>query len=166
MDSHKLAVILQKHRAWIRGAEDGERANLRGADLRSVDLRGANLEDADLEDANLRGANLRDADLEGADLRGANLEGADLRNANLEGADLRDADLDFCAYSLSCASLHPGKTDDRLTAQLVRHTLAVAAANESDYGKATVAALIEMDRFHEFRSDVKPYKEEREEKKL
>lgn len=44
--------------------EDGERADLRGADLFGADLR-----DADLYGANLRGANLCDANLYGANLR-------------------------------------------------------------------------------------------------
>ena len=93
-----------------------------------------------------------DADAEHAER--ANLRGADLRGANLSGANL-----DFSSYPLSCKSLHLGKTDDRLTAQLVRHTLAVAGANDTDYGKAIVAALINLDKFHEYRSDVKAYKD-------
>ena len=157
MDAHKLVVILKKHLAWLNNdadAEHAERANLRGADLRGADLRGANL-----SGANLSWANLSEANLSGANLRGADLCGANLSEANLRGANLSGANLDFSSYPLSCKSLHLGKTDDRLTAQLVRHTLAVAGANDTDYGKAIVAALINLDKFHEYRSDVKAYKD-------
>ena len=69
----ELKAIIYKHAKWARGEDGGERADLRGANLRN---------------ANLRGADLRDADLYGADLRGADLFDADLRNANLRDADL------------------------------------------------------------------------------
>ena len=67
----ELEVFLRKHKLWLENDKEGERANLRGADL--------------------YGANLRGADLYGADLRGANLRGADLREANLCEANLRGA---------------------------------------------------------------------------
>ena len=119
----ELKEILKKHLAWLCGENDGECANLCGAnlyganlcdaDLRGANLRGANLRDANLFGANLRGANLcganlrganlRDANLFGANLRGANLCGANLRGANLRGANLRDADL--CDANLRGANL-------------------------------------------------------------
>ena len=76
-----IKLILEKHAKWIRGEDGGERADLRGADLR----------DADLYYANLRGADLRGADLCDADLCNANLRGADLCDADLCGANLRGA---------------------------------------------------------------------------
>ena len=91
MDNEKLKEILERHRKWLNDEDGGERANLRGANLRGVNLRGADLREADLRGADLREANLRGADLRGADLRGVNLRGADLRGANLRGADLRGA---------------------------------------------------------------------------
>ena len=78
--------VLQRHAKWLKNEEGGEKANLRGANLRDADLWGANLRDANLRGANLWGANLRGADLWDANLRGANLRGADLRDANLRGA--------------------------------------------------------------------------------
>lgn len=93
LTKEELNVILKLHKKWLNGEENGERANLRGADLRNVNLVGANLRGADLRDANLVYANLRVANLRGADLRGADLRSADLRNASLIGADLRGADL-------------------------------------------------------------------------
>ena len=89
----ELKTIIDKHAKWLRGEEDGERADLRSADLRSANLRSANLFNADLRGANLRSADLFNADLRGANLRDANLCGANLRSADLCGANLRSADL-------------------------------------------------------------------------
>ena len=61
MEQEKLNKILNEHKLWLN-CSGGERAVLRGADLR-----GANLCDTDLRGANLYGANLR-----GANLRGVN----------------------------------------------------------------------------------------------
>ena len=55
-----IKKILSEHSKWING-DGGERANLRGADLRRANLRGA-----DLSEANLSGADLRWAELSGA----------------------------------------------------------------------------------------------------
>ena len=71
-----VRVILEKHKAWLRGKAGGKRADLRGVDLRGVDLRGANLYGADLRGANLYGANLREANLYKTNLYGADLCGA------------------------------------------------------------------------------------------
>ena len=55
MKKATLDKILENHKLWLKtNGEEGEKADLRGANLR-----GANLRDADL-----RGANLRDADLD------------------------------------------------------------------------------------------------------
>jgi uncharacterized protein YjbI with pentapeptide repeats len=75
---------------------EGEKLNLRDANLQCTDLQGADLRRADLQGTDLRGADLRGADLRGArlqgtDLRGARLQGTDLRRASLQGADLQGA---------------------------------------------------------------------------
>ena len=98
-----LKEILEKHRKWLYGDEDGERADLYGADLREADLRRADLREADLRRADLRRADLRGADLCRADLREADLYGADLYEADLYGADLYGADL--CRADLRRADL-------------------------------------------------------------
>ena len=85
--------IVEKHRLWIIGDKNGERANLSDADLSGAILRGANLSDAYLRGANLRCANLSGANLSVTNLRGANLSGADLIGADLIGANLRGANL-------------------------------------------------------------------------
>ncbi|EMK1238704.1 pentapeptide repeat-containing protein, partial [Listeria monocytogenes] len=62
----ELDVVIEKHEKWLRDGY-GERADLRGANLRHADLRRA-----DLSGANLRHADLRRADLSYADLNWIN----------------------------------------------------------------------------------------------
>uniref|UniRef100_UPI00092E36CC pentapeptide repeat-containing protein n=2 Tax=Listeria monocytogenes TaxID=1639 RepID=UPI00092E36CC len=95
----ELDVVIEKHEKWLRDGY-GERADLRGANLRHADLRradlsGANLRHADLRRADLSGANLRHADLRRADLSYANLSYADLSYADLNGANLSYANLNW-----------------------------------------------------------------------
>ncbi len=87
----ELEQFLRKHKLWLDNKEGGERAYLRGADLRGAYLRGADLRGAYLSGADLSGAYLRGADLRGAYLSGADLSGAYLRGAYLSGADLSGA---------------------------------------------------------------------------
>jgi len=147
----ELQLILEKHQLWLDDKEDGERADLWGADLWSADLRGAdlwgaNLRSANLWGANLRGADLRSADLWSADLRSANLRGANLRSANLWSADLRGADLDFSAWPLWCGSFDV-KVDKRIAAQLAYHFCRVIC--DDDEVKAAQQALIPLaNQFH------------------
>jgi len=120
-----IQEVLAKHKKWIADEEGGQRADLKGADLRVADLKGADLRAADLQDADLRGADLKDADLKGADLRGADLrdaylKGADLRDADLKGANLQRADLDFSCWPLWCGSKGI-KVDLRIVYQLLAH---------------------------------------------
>ena len=58
MEQKKLDEILEKHQKWLDCDPDGEKADLRGANLRWADLRGANLQEANLRWADLRGASL------------------------------------------------------------------------------------------------------------
>lgn len=53
MDTKTLADILDKHKKWLANDPEGERADLRGANLSEADLSGANLSGADLRGANL-----------------------------------------------------------------------------------------------------------------
>lgn len=93
ISKENLSEILERHLMWVKTGE-GERANLRGADLS-----GANLSGADLCGANLSGADLR-----GANLSGANLSGADLYKANLRVADLSEAkNIDSAIVSIGTA---------------------------------------------------------------
>ena len=51
MDENKLKEILNKHKAWLRGEDGGEQADLHGADLSRAYLHGADLSGADLSGA-------------------------------------------------------------------------------------------------------------------
>ena len=98
MDAIDPTDILAKHKAWLAGAEGGQRADLSDADLTDADLTRANLTRANLTRANLTDANLTDADLADAYLADAyltraNLTRANLTDANLTRANLTDADL-------------------------------------------------------------------------
>jgi hypothetical protein len=88
--------ILEKHKKWLLGDKEGERADLSGADCRAPHVR-----EADLCEANLSGADLREADLCEAVLSGADLREADLRGANLSWANLSEANLSGCKGLLS-----------------------------------------------------------------
>jgi hypothetical protein len=92
METSKLKDILDQHKLWLEtNGVQGQRANLRDANLRGAILRDANLYNADLRGAILRDANLTGADLGGANLRRANLQGANLTGAYLGGAILTNA---------------------------------------------------------------------------
>ncbi|EPX7502215.1 pentapeptide repeat-containing protein [Listeria monocytogenes] len=82
MKQEELDIILDNHGKWLRD-EGGERADLKGADLRHT-----NLTNAVLSGADLRHANLTNADLSNANLTNAVLTNADLSNANLTNAVL------------------------------------------------------------------------------
>jgi hypothetical protein len=83
INEQELKDILDKHGKWVRGEENGERADLRFANLRSANLSFANLSSADLSSADLSSADLSFADLSFADLSSADLSFADLSFANL-----------------------------------------------------------------------------------
>jgi len=138
-----LAAVLQKHAAWLQSEEGGERANLRGADLRWANLREVDLGGADLREADLRRADLREVDLGGADLREANLHGADLRWANLRDADLREADLDFASWPLWCGTKNV-RVDVRIFRQLAMHLCGVVV--DDDECRAAQEALMPLAR--------------------
>ena len=146
----ELQIILEKHKRWINGEDGGERANLRGADLRDADLsganlRGADLRDADLSGADLSGANLRGADLSGADLRRANLRGADLRDADLRRANMIKSDLDFSCLPLWCGGLDIN-IDDRQAKQIAYHLVrnVLYSKNTSKEAKEAVKPLVDF----------------------
>ena len=116
MNKEKLDKILDNHKLWLRtNGKQGEKANLRGADLSEADLRGA--------------------DLSGADLSGADLRGADLSEADLRGADLSGADLDYSSLPLACKGLDI-HIDDRLAIQHLYHLV-----RNVQYSKNTSAEM-------------------------
>ena len=104
MNNVMLNEILKKHKMWLNNEENGERANLSGANLRGANLSGANLRGADLSGANLRNANLWGADLWGANLGNADLRGADLSDANLSGAENLLSSVDYLRNNFECTA--------------------------------------------------------------
>ena len=61
MTKEQIKETLELHLKWLRNEEGGNRADLRGADLRGADLSGAYLSGADLSGAYLNRADLRGA---------------------------------------------------------------------------------------------------------
>lgn len=89
-----IKQTLQNHKIWLdTGGQEGERAELLGANLSESNLSGANLYMVNLSESNLYMANLIGADLSGAKLIGANLSGANLSESNLYRTNLRGANL-------------------------------------------------------------------------
>lgn len=62
MTSKDLKNVLEKHKKWLRNENDGEKADLSGANLRKANLREANLSEANLSGANLSEAKLDEAE--------------------------------------------------------------------------------------------------------
>ena len=128
MNTEELYQVLSRHKEWLKG-KGGERADLRGANLREADLWKADLREADLRGADLWVANLREADLQEADLQEANLREADLREADLRGARLVGADIRWCiGNGKEVRSLQVGQyaityTKDVMAIGCMQHTL-------------------------------------------
>jgi uncharacterized protein YjbI with pentapeptide repeats len=110
-----LSKILIKHKKWgDTKKEEGQLADLNGADLSGARLSGADLSGARLSEANLSKSHLRGADLSGANLIGADLSGAYLSKTNLSGASLRDANLsDAQLFEVNLISADLSGTDLR-----------------------------------------------------
>ena len=136
MTQSEINKILELHKAWLNGDENGEKA----------DLLKANLSGADLRWADLRVVNLSGADLRGADLRGADLRGADLRGTNLSGADL-----DYSVFPLWCGALDV-HIDDRQAVQLLYHLVrnVLYSKNTSDELKNLLSQKEIVEKANEF----------------
>ena len=135
MTREELQEILDKHKKWLNNEDDGEKAELRYADLGGADLGGA-----DLRCAYLIYADLRCADLGGADLRGADLYKADLRGAYLNDANLSGANLDYSCLPLWRGSLL-ANMDDKQVKQLLYHTLSIVK-HSNNVSKTLKEALL------------------------
>lgn len=89
----ELSEILDRHSKWLRGEEDGERADLSNTDLSGMDLSGVNLHRAVLIKTNLSGTILTGADMSEAILTGSDLSFATLFAANLSRSSLARANM-------------------------------------------------------------------------
>ena len=145
-------AILQRHAKWLQSdGEEGERA-----DLRYANLSNANLSYTNLYNANLSNADLSNSDLSNSDLRYADLRYADLSNARLCYADLSNAKLDFSCWPLWCGS-RDVKADDRLVAQLLFHVTRLDVTQCSGGVREAMGHIRTMavsDLFYEYRNDI------------
>ena len=81
----ELQKVLERHQTWVEsGRKEGERANLKEANLQWTFLENANLKEAILAKANLQKANLEHANLQKAKIWKANLRGASLKKTNFK----------------------------------------------------------------------------------
>ena len=154
----ELKEILELHKQWLDGEENGKKANLDFADLRNAtlfnaDLRNASLGFANLNNANLSNANLFNANLGFADLFNANLYKADLNNANLNNANLRKANLykaDLSNANLSNANLYKAnlRKATLYNADLSNANLSNANLYKADLSNADLSnTILPKDRF-------------------
>lgn len=105
ISDEELRKILNLHEKWLKGEEDGIRADLGWTDLRNMNLSHTNLTAANLDYAilensdlsrsdfirtNLSCANLKNANLSYATLDSTNFSNACLAGANLKGAYLNN----------------------------------------------------------------------------
>jgi len=96
ISDEELKKILEDHNKWLESdGKEGEKADLKRANLQGANLRNVNLQKAELTEANLQGANLAQANLKDASLGNANLQEANIALANLQaylvGANLQKA---------------------------------------------------------------------------
>ena len=75
MDQKKLDEILEKHKKWLDGKPDGERAVL---SYRYMSY-------SDLSYSNLRNCEMTGCDMSGCDMTGCDMRGSNLRDSNLSG---------------------------------------------------------------------------------
>ena len=99
----ELSKIFEEHIKW----HETERKEGQRADLRGANLIGSYLHKTDLEGANLSFTNPWGANLEGANLTGANLEGAKLVWIALRGAEGLTIEQLSRAKTLYTAALDP-----------------------------------------------------------
>ena len=92
ISDEELRKILNLHEKWLKGEEDGIRADLGWTDLRNM-----NLSHTNLTAANLDYAILENSDLSRSDFIRTNLSCANLKNANLSYATL-----DHTNFSNAC----------------------------------------------------------------
>ena len=126
MNKDKLSELLREHRQYLYGLPEGNRADLRNADLQNADLRGA--------------------DLQNADLRYADLWRADLWRADLRYADLWRADIDYSCWPLWCGSFDV-KVDARIAKQLAYHFCRLDC-DDPEYQAAREAIKDFANKFH------------------
>ena len=91
INDEELRKILNLHEKWLRGEENGIRADLSWTDLKDMDLSYANLTAANLDYTILENSDLSYSFLSRANLSCANLKNANLSYTNLDHANFLNA---------------------------------------------------------------------------
>lgn len=125
----ELEAILDKHKKWLNGDADGERAILSGYDLRWRNLSGRNLRGSDLRDNDFSGSDLRDCDLRGSNLSRSIMRLSILSGSNLLGSDISGCDMYNACLPLWCGGLH-FRADRLFAAQLAYHLCSILCDDE------------------------------------
>lgn len=113
-----------------------KRVSFAGADLKDADLSSLNLNGIDLRFANLENANLQNTRLDYADLRGANLKSAQLNKSSLYGAILISAQMNWT--KIQEANLDWARLDsaDLSSASLLGSSFVYSTAIRTDFQNA------------------------------
>jgi len=86
----ELNPILEKHKKWVEtDGKEGERADLRKANLSDANLKNAELSKANFEKAELSNVNFKHASLRETNFRKANCGESNFKNARLNDANLQ-----------------------------------------------------------------------------
>jgi len=164
ISNDQLDMILEKHKLWLNGEKEGEKADLSGINLSynelpQVNLQWANLSNTDLSYASVVKGNFSHANMIGAicchtnffmaDLRYANLSCADLSKAKLESTDLLGAilngtDLRVAYLDGSCFPFTYGIADvivDEKTARLIAAYFCSLRCDSREFRKARADIL-------------------------
>lgn len=112
-DGRTLEMVLELHKKWLNGDENGEKAYLSVEDLSRVDLRNINLSYAIMNYTNLNGSNLNHTDfsyakMNSVDFSYAKMNGADFSYAEMNSADFNNAnakDSNFSYVDFSYANV-------------------------------------------------------------
>jgi len=113
-----------------------KRVSFAGADLKDADLSSLNLNGIDLRFANLENANLQNTRLDYADLRGANLKAAQMNKSSLYGAILISAQMNWT--KIQEANLDWARLDsaDLSNASLLGSSFVYSTAIHTDFQHA------------------------------
>lgn len=152
MKRKEFDEMMRLHEMWLNGEEGGKRANMKGADLRTVNMNRADMRGVNMQRANMLHADMQYANMQCANMQHADMRSADMRSAEMQRTDMQGADLDYSAWPLCCGSLK-AYVDDRIAIQLLYHTLSVVQYSPyvSEDVKRTLLTrdvVDEANRFH------------------
>ena len=99
MDKKEIERIIKNHELYFQDSSKGQKAILKGLDLRYTDfsyykLVGITFEECDLTGCNFEGCDLAGSNFTNSDLTNATFKKADLRMVYLKGANLTNVNFD------------------------------------------------------------------------